>query len=32
MASIGSPPFERGDDMEGFMIATAAADKGLVDT
>lgn len=31
MAAIGSTPFERGDDAEGFLIVTAAADKGLVD-
>lgn len=31
MASIGSTPFERGDEAEGFLIVTAAADKGLVD-
>lgn len=31
MAAIGSTPFERGDDREGFLIVTAAADKGLVD-
>ncbi|MEG1349268.1 MAG: SOS response-associated peptidase family protein, partial [Hafnia sp.] len=28
---IGSTPFERGDEAEGFLIVTAAADKGLVD-
>ncbi|WP_162497734.1 SOS response-associated peptidase family protein [Klebsiella pneumoniae] len=27
----GSTPFERGDEAEGFLIVTAAADKGLVD-
>ena len=31
MAVIGSTPFERGDEEEGFLIVTAAADKGLVD-
>jgi len=31
MAAIGSRPFERGDEAEGFLIVTAAADKGLVD-
>ncbi|MDR5095737.1 SOS response-associated peptidase family protein [Enterobacter sp. EC-ML 621] len=31
MAAIGSTPFERGDEQEGFLIVTAAADKGLVD-
>lgn len=31
MAAIGSIPFERGDEAEGFLIVTAAADKGLVD-
>lgn len=31
MAAIGSTPFERGDEHEGFLIVTAAADKGLVD-
>ncbi len=31
MAAIGSVPFERGDEAEGFLIVTAAADKGLVD-
>ncbi|HBU8525042.1 TPA: SOS response-associated peptidase [Klebsiella aerogenes] len=31
MAAIGSTPFERGDKAEGFLIVTAAADKGLVD-
>ncbi len=31
MAAIGSTPFERGDDAEGFLIVTAAADHGLVD-
>nr|WP_318384849.1 SOS response-associated peptidase [uncultured Enterobacter sp.] len=30
-AAIGSTPFERGDENEGFLIVTAAADKGLVD-
>ncbi|KDL89096.1 hypothetical protein AE02_05295 [Klebsiella variicola] len=30
MAAIGSTPFERGDEAEGFLIVTAAADKGLV--
>ncbi|KJI45140.1 SOS response-associated peptidase family protein, partial [Enterobacter hormaechei] len=31
MATIGSTPFERGDEAEGFLIVTSAADKGLVD-
>ena len=31
MAAIGSAPFERGDEAEGFLIVTSAADKGLVD-
>lgn len=31
MAAIGSVPFERGDESEGFLIVTAAADQGLVD-
>ncbi len=31
MAAIGSTPFERGYEAEGFLIVTAAADKGLVD-
>ncbi|EPM1748896.1 SOS response-associated peptidase [Klebsiella variicola] len=31
MAAIGSTPFERGDEAEGFLIVTAAADHGLVD-
>lgn len=31
MAAIGSTPFERGDEAEGFLIITAAADKGLLD-
>ncbi|HDU5899530.1 TPA: SOS response-associated peptidase [Klebsiella quasipneumoniae subsp. quasipneumoniae] len=31
MAAIGSVPFERGDENEGFLIVTAAADHGLVD-
>ncbi|WP_393970424.1 SOS response-associated peptidase family protein [Kluyvera intermedia] len=31
MAAIGSPPFERGDSNEGFLIVTTAADKGLID-
>lgn len=30
-AAIGHPPFERGDEHEGFVIVTAAADKGLID-
>lgn len=29
MAAIGSIPFERGDEAEGFLIVTSAADKGL---
>ncbi|MBV4413353.1 SOS response-associated peptidase [Enterobacteriaceae bacterium YMB-R22] len=31
MAAIGSTPFERGDNAQGFLIVTAAADAGLVD-
>lgn len=31
MACIGSRPFERGDESEGFLVVTAAADRGLVD-
>ncbi|BFO29721.1 hypothetical protein KoxyNG13_001940 [Klebsiella pasteurii] len=31
MAAIGSVPFERGDEAEGFLIVTAAAAQGLVD-
>ena len=31
MAAIGSTPFERGDEAEGFLIVTSAADKGPVD-
>ncbi len=31
MATIGRTPFERGDHAEGFLIVTAAADRGLVD-
>ncbi|EML4013035.1 SOS response-associated peptidase [Klebsiella pneumoniae] len=31
MAAIGSVPFERGDEAQGFLIVTAAADQGLVD-
>lgn len=31
LAAIGSTPFERGDEAEGFLIVTAAADQGLVD-
>lgn len=31
MAAIGSVPFERGDEAEGFLIVTAAAHQGLVD-
>ncbi|QDI08855.1 hypothetical protein electrica_02746 [Klebsiella electrica] len=31
MAAIGSVPFESGDEAEGFLIVTAAADQGLVD-
>jgi len=30
-AAIGKQPFDVGDDAEGFLIVTAAADKGLVD-
>lgn len=31
MAAIGYIPFERGDEADGFLIVTSAADKGLVD-
>lgn len=31
MAAIGSIPFERGDEAEGFLIVTSEADKDLVD-
>jgi putative SOS response-associated peptidase YedK len=31
MAAIGSTPFQRSDDAEGFLIVTASADKGLLD-
>ena len=31
MAAIGSVPFESGDEAEGFLIVTAAAEQGLVD-
>jgi putative SOS response-associated peptidase YedK len=31
MAAIGSTPFERGDEAEGFLIVTAVANNGLVD-
>ncbi|EAA4439394.1 SOS response-associated peptidase, partial [Salmonella enterica subsp. salamae] len=31
MTAIGSTPFERSDEAEGFLIVTSAADKGLVD-
>lgn len=31
MAAIGSTPFERGDDAEGFLIVTSTADQMLVD-
>lgn len=31
MAAIGSTPFERRDEAEGFLIETSAADKRLVD-
>lgn len=31
MAAIGSTSFERGDSAEGFLLVTAAADRGLVD-
>lgn len=30
MAAIGSTPFERGDEAEGFLIVTSAADNGLI--
>ena len=30
-AAIGKQPFDSGDEAEGFLIVTAAADKGLVD-
>lgn len=31
MAAIGSTPFERGDESDGFLIVTTAADKSLAD-
>ncbi|ANZ89865.1 hypothetical protein CfB38_5063 (plasmid) [Citrobacter freundii] len=31
LAAIGKPPFENGNDLEGFLIVTAAADEGLLD-
>ena len=31
MATIGSTPFEHGDEAEGFLIVNSAADKGLID-
>ncbi|HHR1151043.1 TPA: SOS response-associated peptidase family protein [Klebsiella aerogenes] len=31
-AAIGSTPFERGDETEGFLIVTAATEKSLIDT
>lgn len=31
MAAIGSTPFERGDEAEGFLIVTSAADKRLAE-
>jgi hypothetical protein len=31
MAAIGSAPFERGEEAEGFLIVTSKAGKGLVD-
>ena len=31
MAAIGSTPFERNDEAEGFLIVTSAANEGLVD-
>lgn len=31
MAAIGSTPFERDDEAEGFLIVTVAADKSLID-
>lgn len=31
MAAIGRAPFEQGDEHEGFVIVTAAAEKGLLD-
>ncbi|EOG1022821.1 MULTISPECIES: SOS response-associated peptidase [Klebsiella pneumoniae complex] len=31
MAAIGSIPFERGDETEGFLIVNAVVDQGLVD-
>lgn len=31
LAAIGKPPFENGNDQEGFLIVTAAADEGLLD-
>ncbi|TDX19826.1 putative SOS response-associated peptidase YedK [Buttiauxella sp. BIGb0552] len=30
-AAIGKQPFDTGDEAEGFLIVTAAADKGLID-
>ena len=31
MAAIGSAPFERGDEAEGFVIVASATDEGLID-
>ncbi|MFJ3458673.1 SOS response-associated peptidase family protein [Scandinavium goeteborgense] len=31
LAAIGKKPFENGNDQEGFLIVTAAADEGLLD-
>ncbi len=31
LAAIGKPPFENGNDQEGFLIVTAAADEELLD-
>nr|CAH8250458.1 SOS response-associated protein YedK [Enterobacter mori] len=31
LAAIGKQPFENGNDQEGFLIVTAAADEGLLD-
>lgn len=31
LAAIGKPSFENGNDREGFLVVTAAADEGLLD-
>lgn len=31
MAAIGSTPFDRGNEAEGFVVVTSAADIGLLD-